>query len=62
MATQETDTTTQQILNIANTGEADLIWDIVEENTTRGGGAGSEPERRSGPGGRSGRPGRGPEP
>ncbi len=30
-ATQEANTTTQQTLTIGNTGEADLIWSIVEE-------------------------------
>ncbi|MCL4838199.1 MAG: hypothetical protein KJ058_09580 [Thermoanaerobaculia bacterium] len=33
-ATQAPDTTTQQALTIANTGEADLVWTIGEENTT----------------------------
>ena len=32
-ATQPTDTTTQQTLNVGNTGEADLNWAIVEEPT-----------------------------
>jgi len=33
-ATQPADTTTQQALTIANTGEADLVWSIGEENPT----------------------------